>query len=68
MALIPLALIVGGYWRALLSAAAVTTLLAAATFFVFGAETTDAFMRALPAIKRLNLELGGPGFDQWQSP
>lgn len=68
IALIPLALIVGGYWRALLSAVIVTALLAAVTFFVFGPETTDAFVRAMPAIKQLNLELGGPGFDQWQSP
>lgn len=63
---VPIALLAGGYWRAIVAAGATLALMTAACVAAFGLTTWTAFLDSLP-FTRLVLEEGGPGFDKIQS-
>lgn len=65
--LFPLVLVVGGHWRAMTAAAATTLVLAAASWFAFGAGTWTAFLHALPVTSHSALAEGSAGFGKMQS-
>jgi arabinofuranan 3-O-arabinosyltransferase len=65
--LIPLALIVGGYWRAIAAATAVVALTAAASARAFGLASWTAFFQALPTATQATLADGRGDFGKLQS-
>ncbi len=65
--LIPLALIVGRRWRALIATAISTILFAAASLAVFGASTWRAFIGGIPVTQKIVLEQGAINFPTLQS-
>lgn len=65
--LIPLALIAGGYWRVVWSAAAVGLALAAAALLVFGAEAWQGFLQGLPAMAQSTFTQGRADWSKLQS-
>ncbi|HEY3638941.1 MAG TPA: glycosyltransferase family 87 protein [Rhizomicrobium sp.] len=65
--LIPLALIAGGYWRAMGWAIAVTVITGAASALVFGAESYIVFIRSLSFVSHSYLTLGGEGWSKIES-
>ena len=65
--LFPLALVVGGRWRAFAWAAATTLGLLGLSSMVFGPETLVAFLRDLPQTNQALVSNGGVGWDKLQS-
>lgn len=65
--LFPIALIAGGYWRALCSAALVTIMAAGAAALAFGPGIYGAFFQSLPVVTHAYLTLGGEGWAKIQS-
>jgi hypothetical protein len=65
--LIPLVLLIGGYWRTLISAA--LTVLAATTtsYVLFGRTTWQAFFDSLKITRSIVLEQGDTGWERIQS-
>ena len=61
--LIPVALVMGGYWRATIAAGLAACALALASFAAFGMETWSAFFASLEPTRTIVLEQGGTG---WQ--
>jgi hypothetical protein len=65
--MIPVALLAGGYWRAILGATAAVLVMTLASWFAFGTETFLAFFDSL-AYSRINgLEYSNTGFFKMQS-
>ncbi|WP_018265159.1 glycosyltransferase family 87 protein [Methylosinus sp. LW4] len=64
---LPVALIVGGYWRALASAAAALLVTTLASLLVFGPESWIAFAQNLDVTRDLVVERGAAGFPKIQS-
>jgi hypothetical protein len=64
--LIPVLLIAGGWWRAVLAAAATVIALCLASLAAFGLETWTAYLAALPEARRA-LEDGVFGHEKFQS-
>jgi hypothetical protein len=64
---IPLALIAGGYWRALLAGAASFVALTAASVAAFGVQTWIAFQQSLGFTRQVVLEEGNIGWEKIQS-
>lgn len=65
--LIPLVLIVGGYWRVLFSAAATTLLLALAAYLAFGFGAYEGFFHALRHASQATLSQGLADWAKLQS-
>jgi arabinofuranan 3-O-arabinosyltransferase len=65
--LFPVALIAGGYWRTLFTAAAVAAAMAAAAWFSFGAETWAAFVANIGHTSHAFLSAGWADFDKLQT-
>ncbi|HLY07421.1 MAG TPA: glycosyltransferase family 87 protein [Rhizomicrobium sp.] len=65
--LFPIALIAGGHWRALCSAAATAALIAGAAALAFGPGIYGAFLHSLPVVTHAYLTLGGEGWVKMQS-
>lgn len=65
--LIPLALVVGFYWRTFLAAAATTIVVALASYAAFGLETWRAFFASLRLTRGYVLEQGATGWEKIQS-
>src|SRR5262249_54874625 len=65
--LIPLALIVGGYWRAIAAATAVVALTAGASTLAFGLASWTAFLQALPIATQATLADGRGDFGKMQT-
>lgn len=65
--LFPLALMVGGHWRAFAAAAATGITLAAISLWAFGSETWIAFADSLPLTSAAVLGQGQAGFGKLQS-
>jgi arabinofuranan 3-O-arabinosyltransferase len=65
--LLPLALIAGSRWRVIAAAAATVALLVAASTLVFGWESWEAFLHALPAASQATLTEGRGDFAKLQS-
>ncbi len=57
--MIPVALLAGGHWRAMLAAAATVAMASAATLIAFGLTPWRAFLASLPFTRRVVLEGGG---------
>jgi len=62
--LIPIALLVGGYWRVIFSAGFTVVALSLASLVVFGKETWLAFFGALDLTRTIILEQGGTGWEK----
>jgi glycosyl transferase family 87 len=65
--LVPLALIAGGYWRAIAAAVAVVALTAGASALAFGRASWTAFFQALPTATQATLADGRGDFGKLQS-
>jgi len=65
--LFPIALIAGGYWRTLFSAAIVAALMAAASWLAFGSETWAAFVANIGHTSQAFLSAGWADFDKLQT-
>ena len=65
--LFPLVLIASGRWRVFFSAAITGIAIAGLSLVAFGPDVWDAFRHAVTAANRLNFELGGAGWNKWQS-
>jgi hypothetical protein len=65
--LIPFALVAGGHWRTLGSAAVTAALVAMAAALAFGTGTYVAFLHYLPVISHDSLALGGQGWAKIQT-
>ncbi len=65
--LIPFALIAGGHWRGLASAAVTATVVAILAALAFGAGTYAAFFHSLPVVSHASLTLGGEGWPKMHS-
>jgi alpha-1,2-mannosyltransferase len=64
---IPVALIAGGYWRALLAGGLSFVALTAASVAAFGAQTWAAFQQSLSFTRQVVLEEGNIGWEKIQS-
>lgn len=64
---IPLALMAGGYWRTIATAAATVAMLAALATLAFGIEIWAPFAQAMQDSRKLVLEGGDVGFEKFQS-
>src|SRR5581483_3888144 len=64
---IPLALVAGGYWRAIASAAVTVVLFAGASYLAFGEAAWRGFFESAAYSRAELLEAGGPGFEKAQS-
>lgn len=64
---LPVALLCGGYWRAIVVAAATALAFAAASALAFGAETWSAFLASTGQTRRVVLEAGATGWHTVQS-
>jgi hypothetical protein len=60
--LLPLALLAGGHWRAILSASLTVIVTAGLSYAVFGPETWHAFFSSLSLTRHFVLEEGGTGW------
>ncbi|MBX9774521.1 MAG: DUF2029 domain-containing protein [Xanthobacteraceae bacterium] len=65
--LIPLVLLVGGYWRVIAAAAVTTVLLAAAAWLAFGGAPWEAFVHALSTASQATLSEGLADWARLQS-
>jgi hypothetical protein len=65
--LVPIALVAGGYWRALAWAVAATMLWTAISCIAFGPETLFAFVHNLPDVAARYLVANGIGWQRLQS-
>jgi len=65
--LIPVALLVAGQWRAMISASATVIALVAATTLAFGTEVWWAFAASTETSRKVLLEQGDVGFEKLQS-
>ncbi|MCK9914466.1 DUF2029 domain-containing protein [Microbacteriaceae bacterium K1510] len=65
--LIPLALIAGGYWRAVFAAAATVIALALIVTLAFGTEVWTAFLASMQFTRTIVLEQGDTGWQKIQS-
>ncbi len=65
--LLPLALLAGGHWRAIFAAALTVAGTAALSYFIFGAQTWDAFFGSFALTQHYVLEEGGTGWEKIQS-
>jgi hypothetical protein len=65
--LLPLVLIAGGHWRAMISAASVGALLFLASAFVFGLDSWYAFLHSLPVASQSALAQGRADWAKLQS-
>ena len=65
--LIPLALAVGGYWRAFAAAAVFGLALLAASVLAFGADSWAGFFSGLQEMRAQALDRGGNGYHNMQS-
>ena len=65
--LIPLALLVGGYWRTMLAAAVTAVLFIGLSWAVFGSRVWPAFFASLPTTRLNGLENGAAGWGALQS-
>jgi alpha-1,2-mannosyltransferase len=65
--LMPLALIAGGYWRAVLGAIVSVVAVSAVSYVVFGEETWRAFFDSLRLTQSIVLEEGSTGWQKIQS-
>jgi alpha-1,2-mannosyltransferase len=65
--LIPIALIAGGYWRTILTAAITVALLTLVTTLAFGPQIWSAFFGEAEFTRTVVLEQGGPGWHKIQS-
>lgn len=65
--LIPLALLVGGNWRTIVSAGATVIGVAALSYLLFGIETWQAFFDSLKLTRGIILEEGSTGWEKIQS-
>jgi alpha-1,2-mannosyltransferase len=64
---IPIALIAGGYWRALLAGGTSLVALTALSIAAFGLQTWTAFQQSLGFTRRIVLEEGNIGWEKIQS-
>ncbi len=64
---LPLALLAGGHWRAILSGAATFLSLTALTFLAYGASVWQAFLTHLTQTQNQALEYSDTGFEKLQS-
>ncbi|HEY8065038.1 MAG TPA: glycosyltransferase family 87 protein [Methylosinus sp.] len=64
---LPVALIAGGHWRALVAAAASLLVMTLASIFAFGPESWIAFLQSLDVTRDLVVERGAAGFPKIQS-
>lgn len=65
--LVPFALIAGGHWRALWSAAATVALLTTSSMLAFGWGTYVSFLQSLSVVSHTYLAMGGEGWAKLQS-
>lgn len=65
--IIPLALVAGGYWRAIAGAGAAVVGLAGISTLAFGADVWTAFLGSTDLTRRIVLEAGGTGWHKIQS-
>ncbi|HEX4079671.1 MAG TPA: glycosyltransferase family 87 protein [Rhizomicrobium sp.] len=65
--LIPIALIAGGQWRALSSAAVTAALAAGLAALAFGPGVYASFLHSLPVVSHVYLTLGGEGWARMES-
>lgn len=65
--ILPFALLAGGYWRAILAAAASFGVVLAATLAVWGWGVWQAFFDSLPLTRAVVFESGDTGFHKFQS-
>ena len=64
---IPVALLAGGHWRVILSAATTVGLMVLGTVLAFGTSTWRAFHDSVPFTKTVVLEAGNTGWEKIQS-
>lgn len=65
--LIPIALLAGGYWRALLSASVTAALAIALSVFAFGTDAWIAFFHSIPHTTQMILAGGHAGWNKLQT-
>jgi hypothetical protein len=65
--LLPIALAVGGYWRAFAAAAATVIATIGVTYLIWGWPVWQAFFDSLPLTRAIVLEAGDTGFQKLQS-
>jgi hypothetical protein len=65
--LIPLALVAGGHWRAIVSAGVTVCATVALTLALWGWPVWQAFLTSLQMTQAIVLDQGGPGFEKFQS-
>jgi alpha-1,2-mannosyltransferase len=65
--LVPVALLIGGHWRAIIAAGVTVVLTAALSYGLFGAETWHAFFGSLSLTREVILEGGSTGWEKIQS-
>ena len=65
--LIPIALMVGLHWRAVVSAGLTVLAMSLATYAAFGASTWQAFVDCLEFSRRVNIEAGATGWQKIQT-
>jgi alpha-1,2-mannosyltransferase len=65
--LLPLALLAGGHWRAVFSAALTVAAAAALSYLIFGGGTWQAFFGSFALTRHYVLEEGGTGWQKIQS-
>lgn len=65
--LLPIALLAGFHWRALLAAAATAALLTLATLAAFGTETWQGFFASIPFSREIVVEQGNTGWYKLQT-
>ncbi len=65
--LLPLALLAGGYWRAILSAGLTVLATTIATIEAFGWSSWQAFFDCMDVSRRMNVEAGATGWENIQT-
>ncbi len=65
--LFPIALVAGGYWRAIVAASCVAVLMAAASYVAFGADAWAAFAANIPHASRAFLSAGWADWSKLQT-
>jgi len=66
--IIPILLIAGGHWRAILGACLSAALLVAATLALWGIPVWQAFVESLPLTRHIVIEQGSTGWHKIMSP
>lgn len=64
---LPLVLVVGGHWRAIIGSLTSATLIVAATVSIWGPSVWVAFVRSLPLTRRVVIEEGNTGWEKIQT-